>query len=171
MNFEEGYLYHVYNRGNNKCKIFFNRDNYLFFLRKFHSNVIPYADILAWCLMPTHFHLMIYVRSNEISERKEKLNSSIGKILSSYTRAIQKQENFTGSLFQKHTKSPCLNNNDVITPNYFNNAFGSLINTDLLCPNYLNACFEYIHLNPVMDKLVSKPEDWEFSSYRDYFAG
>jgi hypothetical protein len=26
-------------------------------------------------------------------------------------------------------------------------------------------------MNPVMDKLVSKPEEWEFSSYRDYYSG
>jgi putative transposase len=114
---------------------------------------------------------MIYIKSNEVQDRKEKLNSSIGKILSSYTRAIQKQEAITGSLFQKHTKSQCLNNNDAITPSYFNSAFGTLFNTDLLCQDYPTTCFEYIHMNPVADNLVSQPVDWEFSSYRDYYSG
>lgn len=31
-------------------------------------------------------------------------------------------------------------------------------------------CFHYIHQNPVVAGLVNKPEDWEFSSYRDYIG-
>ena len=34
MHFENGEVYHIYNRGNNKQTIFFNEDNYLFFLQK-----------------------------------------------------------------------------------------------------------------------------------------
>ena len=170
MIIERGYLYHVYNRGNNNCKVFFNRDNYIYFLKKLRSNVIPYADILTWCLMPTHFHLLIKVNELYVPNKKESINSSIGKILSSYTRAIHKQENLKGSLFQKHTKSKCLNNNDVLTPSYFNSSFGAIINSDYLIPDYPQTCFEYIHMNPVMDRLVMKPEQWEFSSYRDYYC-
>jgi putative transposase len=44
-------------------------------------------------------------------------------------------------------------------------------NLDLPEINYLNVCFDYIHLNPVNGGLVKNPEDWEFSSYRDYFCG
>ncbi|MGM0622302.1 MAG: transposase, partial [Bacteroidota bacterium] len=35
-------------------------------------------------------------------------------------------------------------------------------------PDYATACFLYIHQNPVIAGLVSKLEDWEFSSFRDY---
>lgn len=35
---------------------------------------------------------------------------------------------------------------------------------------YPQVCFNYIHLNPVKDRLVKQAEDWEFSSYRDYFG-
>lgn len=62
MIFECGSLYHVYNQGNNRQKIFFNHDNYLFFLKKLKRHVLPHADILAWCLMPNHFHLMVYIK-------------------------------------------------------------------------------------------------------------
>ena len=65
MEFEQGHLYHVYNRGNNSQKVFFTIANYLFFLKKIKTNILPYADILAWCLMPNHFHLMIHV--NEVA--------------------------------------------------------------------------------------------------------
>ena len=66
MHFEEGYIYHIYNQGNNKQRLFFNRDNYLFFLRKIKVHLLPYVDILAWCLMPNHFHLMVLVNSAEL---------------------------------------------------------------------------------------------------------
>ena len=66
MIFEKGYIYHIFNQGNNRQKIFFMRENYLFFLRKIKTHVTPFADILAWCLMPNHFHLMVYVREVEL---------------------------------------------------------------------------------------------------------
>ncbi len=34
MQLESGHLYHIYNQGNNKQQIYFNRENYLFFLKK-----------------------------------------------------------------------------------------------------------------------------------------
>jgi len=49
MNFEPGNLYHIYNQGNNRQKIFFSRENYLFFLNKIKKHILPHADILAWC--------------------------------------------------------------------------------------------------------------------------
>lgn len=66
MLFEKNHIYHIYNQGNNKQKIFFNRENYLFFLQKMNEFLLPYCDILAWCLMPNHFHWMVYVRETEI---------------------------------------------------------------------------------------------------------
>ncbi|MDD4236020.1 MAG: hypothetical protein PHF99_08405, partial [Bacteroidales bacterium] len=61
MIIEKGYIYHIYNQGNNRRRIFLIRENYLFFLKKIETYILPYADILAYCLMPNHFHLMVYV--------------------------------------------------------------------------------------------------------------
>jgi putative transposase len=61
MNLEKGFVYHVFNRGNNGERIFYNSSNYRFFCDKINTYVIPYADVLAWCLMPNHYHLMILV--------------------------------------------------------------------------------------------------------------
>lgn len=47
MVFEFGNLYHIYNQGNNRQKIFYVRDNYLFFLNKVKRHVLPYSDIAA----------------------------------------------------------------------------------------------------------------------------
>ena len=66
MEFIKDNIYHIYNQGNNRQKIFYNRDNYLFFLQKMNDYLLPYCDVLAWCLMPNHFHWMVYVRESEL---------------------------------------------------------------------------------------------------------
>ena len=117
MIFEENKLYHIYNQGNNKQKIFFSAENYLFFLKKIKLLILPHADILAWCLMPNHFHLMVYVHTLEISDndrietcvitrKVRNLNDSIGLILRTYTRAINKQEKPNGFTVQNRTQKP-----------------------------------------------------------------
>ncbi len=211
MDFANGQIYHVFNRGNNSQTVFFNRENYLFFLDKIRKSILPHADILAWCLMPNHFHLMISVVNERIevadpfvnapdpmtrahriglevadtthpmnsshrmsrqpSLKVRTLNDSIAIILRSYTRAINKQRKMHGSLFQQHTKALCLTEPQGLSPAYFNTHFGMVGNLNLPETNYLNVCFDYIHQNPVNANLVDKPEDWEFSSYCDYFCG
>jgi putative transposase len=180
MILEKGYLYHIYNQGNNQRKIFFKRDNYLFFLKKLNIHLKPYADILAWCLMPNHFHLMVFVREKEIKvtthtvtsshgvSKKRTINDSIGIMLRSYTRAINKQEKFTGKLFREKTKAECLNCPNGVTPNFFIENGGPSINIQNSEIQYPQVCFNYIHQNPVKANLVSIETDYEFSSARDY---
>ena len=170
MNFEEAYLFHVYNRSNNERTIFYSRENYLFFLEKLHKHLKPYCSILAWCLMPTHFHLLIRVNSIKPVGMNNDLNFSIGKMLSSYTRALQKERMFKGSLFQSHTKAKCLNRIEGLSLSYWETEFGANINVGMDNYNYPSVCFNYIHMNPVFDGLVNSPEDWEYSSYRDYYC-
>jgi putative transposase len=55
MTIEPHQLYHVYNRGNNKQKIFFEKENALDFLRRIRKYLSPNCEILAYCLMPNHF--------------------------------------------------------------------------------------------------------------------
>ena len=62
MNFSAGNIYHVYNRGNQKQLIFFKPENYVFFLRKMRKELLPYAEILTYCLMPNHFHWLLLVK-------------------------------------------------------------------------------------------------------------
>ena len=196
MYFESGHIYHIYNQGNNRQKIFFIRENYLFFLEKIRTYILPYADILAWCLMPNHFHFMVYVNAIEVDEaivktsqgatssrtltntsgalsrtlttnRMMGFNKSIGILLASYTRAINNQEKRTGSLFRKETKAICLTRITGITPAWVTSMGVTKINIGIPEKQYPNICFNYIHNNPVKDGLVAKPEDWEFSSYAD----
>lgn len=202
MQFESGHIYHIYNQGNNRQKIFFDHENYLFFLRKIRIHILPFADILAWCLMPNHFQLMVYVNHTEIDEQLIVINpgptssrtridttlegipgatqsrtrnfisfnKSVSIMLASYTRAINKQKNWSESLFRSETKAVCLTEVRGISLAWITSMGITQItvhNPDL---DYPNACFNYILYNPVKDKLVSKPEDWEFSSFADYIG-
>lgn len=172
MHFEANNLYHIYNQGNNRQNIFFSRDNYLFFLRKVQQHILPYADVLAWCLMPNHFHLLVATKLEETLRANliilENFNHSIGKMLSSYTRAINLQEERSGSLFRKACKAVCVTKIDGMTSSYFNSKFGTILNRTLSEDEYSQVCFDYIHENSVRGGLVKRKEDWEFSSYLDY---
>ena len=180
MLIEKGHIYHIYNQGNNRQKIFFNRENYFFFLGKMKEYIMPYADIMAWCLMPNHFHWMVYVRETDIFRSRGatqsrtptisdniSFNKSIGILLASYTRAINNQENITGSLFREKTKAECLTAFNGITPSFYNTEFGTIMNITDPEKEYPQICFNYIHNNPVKAGLVKSAEDWEFSSFQD----
>jgi len=90
MHFEEGHIYHIYNRSNRK--VFPGRENYLFFLNKVHKHIEPCCEILAWCLMPNHFHFLLQATGKSIGDINEKhrlqtqlLSKNWGVLLSSYT--------------------------------------------------------------------------------------
>ena len=171
MELREGGIYHIYNQGNNRGSVFFSHRNYHFFLRKMHSYIAPYGQFIAYCLMPNHFHWLfmvdrLYCRLGELNpessnpQKQQGINESIGIVLRSYTRAVNKENGWSGSLFRIETKAKeCL--------------VGMLPDFDLEynSSNYLNKCFHYIHLNPVKAGLVSLEEDWMFSSAFDYVVG
>jgi len=185
MQFEKGNIYHIYNQGNNRRKIFFNRENYLFFLKKIRTHILPYGDILAYCLMPNHFHLMVLVNETSLdasiwgatqscapnkqsctpNKKMISLNHSLGIILSSYTKAINKEEKSSGSLFRKRTKAECVTCSDEkLSPSFI--TLNGITKIPLY--EYPQICFNYIHQNPVKANLVKKQTDWEFSSAKDY---
>ena len=65
--------YHFYNRGNNRQPVFFERDNYLYFLRGIKKYLGEAVDILAYCLMPTHYHILLNVlpQTSEVFKTSE----------------------------------------------------------------------------------------------------
>ena len=155
MHFEKENIYHIYNRGNNKQKIFFTHKNYLYFLRKVRKHILPVADILGYCLMPNHFHFLIYANEKTIQSKivnkqeRNLLSDAFRNILSSYTLGINKQENRSGSLFTQNTKSKAVFDS-------FHNYY------------YIETCFYYIHQNPTKDGLVQHLKDWLYSSFLDF---
>ena len=75
MRFYPEQVYHIYNRGNNRQKIFFEEENYVFFPRKVRRQLLPHVKMLCYCLMPNHFHFLIYTRSDLAQDA---LNKAIG---------------------------------------------------------------------------------------------
>lgn len=155
MTFQPTSAYHVYNRSFSKTPVFINDGNFTYFLSKI-STLKDYCDILAYCLMPDHFHLMIYMTEEKAGLTRQTASSGqtgmqilsrkIGTLLSSYTQAYNKQENRTGSLFQPKTKAK-----------------------ELIDPHHALASFHYIHQNPLRSGLVKKMEDWPYSSFNEYY--
>ena len=132
--------YHLYNRSNARECIFRTHENYNYFLKKFRDRFESKLQVISYCLMPTHFHFLIYVNSF----KSDYLKKQIGIHLSSYTKAFNNKFSRNGSLFQQHTKTKHIDDE-----------------------RYLLTLISYIHQNPLRAKLVDHLEDWPFSSYRD----
>ena len=162
MHFEPHEFYHVYNSGNNKQTIFFNRSNYLYFLKRVRAEWMPYCDMLAYCLLPNQFDFLltpnidacenIFIKGKEM--HMQQLSKAIGKTLSSYTQTINGEKNRTGNLFQKKTKAKNLN--AEFDPNRFSES-------DFLV-NYMHC----VHYKPVAAGICKSPDEWEMSSAKDY---
>jgi len=146
--------------------VFYNRENYLFFLNKVTSHIFPACKILSWVLMPNHFHFLIMATNESCKNVNEAhrpnlqlLSKNIGWLLSSYTQAINKQENRRGKLFAHNTKAKLLWE-DTYPLSRSKRLSGY--------EDYATTCFLYIHQNPVIAGLVKKMDEWEFSSFKDY---
>ncbi len=141
MKVYHNHYYHIYNRTNAHETAFRTRENYGHFLKKYRTLAENIFETIAYCLMPTHFHFLVRVSTEETSTT----GAVLGKILSSYTQGFNRYWSRHGSLFQQHTKAICVDDE-----------------------RYLLALLAYIHNNPVRAGLVALPEEWEFSSYQDY---
>lgn len=132
--------YHIFNRGANRNKIFFEKDNYEYLLKKVKYYKREYEfSIIAYCLLPNHYHFLFR------QEGDKPLNIPIAYLFNSYTKAINKRRKRTGTLFEGPFKS--IEVEDV---------------------SYLKELCRYIHRNAVDDGLVEKIEDWEFSNYLEW---
>ena len=163
--FASGNILHIYNRGNNKEKIFFDEQDYRAFLFRFglclgfteeelnkeKLTAMPYSRIRitdtsksdfklhAFCLMPNHFHLLI----EQIGEIP--VSKLISKLCTSYAMYLNKKHKRVGHVFQDQFKAV-------------------LVEDD----SQLMWTSAYIHMNPVKDKLVKNPENYKWSSYNDF---
>lgn len=133
--------YHIYNRGVNRGLIFFSDRNYQFFIDKMLQHLRPYSEILAFCLMPNHFHLLSKVASVEFVEK------GLRPFLLSYAKAINREQDRIGPLFQGRFQANLVEGDDHIID-----------------------CARYIHLNPVKANLVISPAQWKNSSYANYLG-
>jgi putative transposase len=133
--------YHLYNRGNNKDLIFFEDDNYIYFLNQFKKYVSPFCEVYSYCLMPNHFHFFIRINDETLFEK------GIKNFFISYSKAINKKYNRVGSLFQGRYKA-----------------------SEITSDSYYTTIITYIHQNPAVAGIVKNMEDYKYSSYAAYLS-
>jgi REP element-mobilizing transposase RayT len=144
--------YHFYNRGNNRQKIFFQQANYLYFLSGVQKYLRDYVEIMVYCLMPTHYHILVRIKQQtsevlKTSEVSKLVSRAMQKFLISYTKAINKRFSRVGALFQ-----------------------GQFQAKPIQTYTHLMYLCIYIHANPVKDGLVFLPEEWEYSNYLEWMG-
>lgn len=156
---EEGYFYHIYNKGNNSEKIFFSEENYAYFLKLLTKYIFPVADIYAYCLLNNHFHILVRIKEkNEIEINKLKFSTvekpkevsasrQFSHFLNAYSQAVNKKYARTGSLFEKRFERKRISDD-----------------------HYFRQVILYINTNPLKHNLVEKPEDYKWSSYNSHIS-
>jgi putative transposase len=143
-------LYHIYNRGNNQQPLFFSEQDYNLFIELSIKNLAPRCHILAWCLMPNHFHFLLEINETSLERiiwggnQMPAITNGFQLLQSNYAKIINNRENRSGSLFQQKTKAKLLETID-----------------------YAVTAFWYIHRNPVKSGLVNNIQDWEYSFIRN----
>ncbi len=151
--FEEGYFYHIYNRGVDRRPVFMDDRDRLRFIHVLYvlNNYVgvplrfdllsleprehlipiqPYVEIAAGCLMPNHYHLML------TPKRKDGVSAFMHKIGTSYTKYFNSKYERTGALFEGSFRAKLVDREEYAV--------------------YLT---QYIHLNPrklIQAKLGSK---------------
>src|SRR3989344_5601448 len=87
--------YHLYNRGNNKQKIFREDADYLFYLKRLKTALQKHKfELICYCLMPNHVHL-IAKQSGEVPPAK-----FMSSLHTSYSMVFNKKYELVGHLFQ-----------------------------------------------------------------------
>ena len=60
---EPTHYYHIYNHAVGKENLFEREEDYKYFLSKMKEYLIPVTDILAYCLEPNHFHMVVRIKT------------------------------------------------------------------------------------------------------------
>jgi putative transposase len=80
-----GQYYHLYNRGHNRANIFVESENYTFFLRRLRAYLAAeHASVIAYVLMPNHYHLLVQAQTDNVSHAMQLFGIS-------YTKAINER--------------------------------------------------------------------------------
>ena len=137
-----GAYYHVTSRGNERKEIFKSRRDREKFLEYLESSTQRYGAVIhCYCLMGTHYHLLIETPHGNLSQIMRHINGA-------YTTYYNVKRQRAGHLFQGRYKA-------------------ILVEAD----SYATELSRYIHLNPVRAGIVSRPEEYEWSSYKSYVGG
>lgn len=135
-------IYHVMLRGINRQRIFHDKEDYTYFLECLYAcKQISRFRLYAYCLMGNHVHLLINAKDEPIDMIMRRLGSK-------YVYWYNSKYERIGHLFQSRFKSEPVE-----------------------ADSYFLTVLRYIHMNPVKAGIVSEPEGYTWSSYREYFEG
>lgn len=144
---ERGFYYHIYNRGNNKEKLFHEHTDYLYFMELFKKYIYEISNIYCFCLLPNHFHFLIRLREKDEIFSVDLKNKPSYRVLSDFFNAYSKYFNYkycrTGSLFQERYRRKKVDNEI-----------------------YLKYLIHYIHTNPVHHEISDDYRSYRYSSYQ-----
>jgi putative transposase len=140
ISFSQGSYYHIYNRTPGVEHLFVDDENFRYCLRliKHYSQICKIA-IIAYCLMPSHYHLCVR------QDSQKTVSEFISHIFITYVQAFNKRHQRHGTLFSGRFKHRLIEKDEYLI--------------QLCC---------YIHLNPVRAHLVTKPENWLYSNYLEW---
>ncbi|HRY32515.1 MAG TPA: hypothetical protein P5531_06060 [Bacteroidales bacterium] len=160
------FTYHVYNKAVGKENLFRSDSDYSWFLSRVKRSLLPYCDILAYCLIPNHFHFLIRVRCDKeiatnymkiCSEKHISVPESQGPVLiirqslrglfTAFAKYYNAKYNRKGKLFEFSYRRITVENES-----YFRN---------LLL---------YIHHNPIHHGLSNDIRDWKYSSFNAFIS-
>ena len=137
-----GVAHHVTQRGNRRLPIFFSVDDRRVYLALLREGCVQAGvRCLAWCLMDNHVHLIL------VPEDSDGLRAALGEAHRRYTRHVNFREGWRGYLFQGR--------------------FASYPMDDA----HLMAAVRYVEQNPVAAGMVTRAEDWAWSSARSHITG
>ncbi|KKQ74564.1 MAG: hypothetical protein US94_C0002G0024 [Berkelbacteria bacterium GW2011_GWB1_38_5] len=105
------------------------------------KNNNPLVQIIAYCLMPTHIHLIL----KQLTDKG--ISIYMSNILNGYTRYFNIKHQRKGPLWESEFKNVLVKDDEQLL--------------------HLT---RYLHLNPTTADLIKKPEDWVFSSYKEYLS-
>jgi len=158
-----GKLYHVFSRAIGSEKLFTENENYRYFLQKMQQHLPPVCDIIAYCLLPNHFHLLVEIKDEKeiqsafefVKKGKEFHPDLISDFvmerfsnwMNGYTKAFNKRNNRRGALFTNYLRRVEISKDSQFTATLF-----------------------YVHKNPVHHGLVRKIEEWPWSSYHEFIS-
>ncbi|HEY5648612.1 MAG TPA: transposase [Nitrospiria bacterium] len=134
-----GALYHVMNRGGEARKTFFDKSDYQLFLDLLQEAFDRWeAEILAYCLLPNHYHVCLRTPLGNLSRIMRHVDGL-------YTQRFNRAHHRDGTLFRGRYKA-------------------ILVDGD----SYLTSVVRYIHLNPVVAGLSKTPQAYRWSSHSAY---
>lgn len=136
-----GEIYHIYNRGNQKMKLFRKPSDYKKFIRRIHEYSKKFSvHIFTYCLMPNHFHLLLKEPFRK-SSKWSNISHFLHLLQTSYAKYFcHINRNYSGHVFQGTYKIKHVKNDE-----------------------YFLTLQHYIYTNPVRKKLVVSPEDWPWT--------